>query len=877
MAEHPYNSQETRLARFRLKRVVKRTIIAVVIVIVLVLAGGYAFFYNISRSPLPQLDGELNVAGLTDRVEVIRDANGIPNIYATNMHDLYFAQGYIMAQDRWWQMEFFRYTCAGRIEELTGYQPDTLAADILLRTMGWRQVAEQEMKDCDTDTLNVLNAFADGVNAYIMNRTPSHLALEYSVLGLTGIRPNVEPWSPVDTMAFTKLMAYDLGCRYSTEEPRSNLYGIVGKEMTDEWLTPPWPYDEKPSILEAEDLPAAKVGTTSSTAGAGTASASVGMQSYPEESLDLSLLSSGSSAGVGSNNWVATGTMTQSGRPLLANDPHLGIQMPSIWYEIGLHCPDDGSGAPLNVTGFGFACSPGVIIGHNDNITWGVTNLFPDVHDLYQIKVNPDDPLQYEWNRQWRDMILRQETISFGGGKPPVTVKIRQTHLGPIVNDNQVDNVTGTISGFNNEDPLALHWTALDSDNTARAVLGLNRARNWQDFRSALKYWDVPSQNFVYGDTQGNIGYQMPGRIPIRAENHSGLVPVPGWTDEFQWKGFVPYELLPSIYNPPRDYIVTANQAVVPPEYYDYLARELGQGRNYVFGHEWNYGYRAQRIVQLLKDNAPNTIGTYQAIQGDVKLLSAEEIMPYLSNLKFDNAELTGARDWLMKWDGEFTADSPQAALYAQFWGRLVNNTYMDQLPEEELSTILQPYGGNREMWSIFLLMQKPDDLWWDDAATKGLVEKRDDILAMSFSEGYAKTVADLGKNRNRWKWGNLHNATFVSNPLGASGIGLIESVVNRGPVAVGGSSETPNNTFWIVSKGSFNTFAIPSMRMIVDASDFSKSVCINSTGQSGHPASPNYGNMIDPWRSMQYHTMLWTREQVQTAAVHKLILNPAR
>jgi penicillin amidase len=201
----------------------------------------------------------------------------------------------------------------------------------------------------------------------------------------------------------------------------------------------------------------------------------------------------------------------------------------------------------------------------------------------------------------------------------------------------------------------------------------------------------------------------------------------------------------------------------------------------------------------------------------------------------------------------------------------------MDQLPEEQLSTTLQPYGGNQEMWSIFLLMQKPDDPWWDDATTKGLVEKRDDILARSFREGYAKTVAVLGKDRNRWKWGNLHTATFVSNPLGASGIGLIESVVNRGPVAVSGSSDTPNNTFWAFSRGSFDTLGIPSMRMIVDAGDFSRSVCINSTGQSGHPASPYYGNMIDSWCTLQYHPMLWTREQVLAAAVHKLVLNPAK
>jgi penicillin amidase len=499
-----------------------------------------------------------------------------------------------------------------------------------------------------------------------------------------------------------------------------------------------------------------------------------------------------------------------------------------------------------------------------------MTNVGPDVFDLYRIRVNPDNPLQYEWNGEWRDMTLYEETIHFGDGEEPITIHVRETHLGPIINDNQINEESGGIPGFNNEDPVALRWTALDPGTISQAIVKLNKATNWEEFRRALQYWDVPSQNFVYADVEGNIGYQTPGRIPIRAENHSGLLPVPGWTDEFEWQGFIPYDDLPRVLNPERGYIVTANQALVPLEYYDQLAQELAAGRNYVISHEWNYGYRGQRIVELLKEKAPHTIASFQAIQGDNKLISAEELMPYLASLQFADTELAEARDWLLEWDCQCNADSPQAALYAEFWAKLVDNLYSDQLGEEA-----QPDGDSREMWATFLLMEEPDNAWWDDITTEDVVETRDDILVRSFREGYANTIAALGENRNDWRWSELHTATFVSNPLGLSGVGLIENIVNRGPFATSGSTETVNANRWTVSSGDFTVSSLPSMRMIVDVGDFTQSVTVHTTGESGHPYSQHYDDMIDLWCNMEYYPMLWTREQVESATVSRLILNP--
>jgi penicillin amidase len=857
------------MGKVRSRRIVQIVVPIVVVVLIMPLIAGYAWFYNVTRAPLPQHSGELKVSGLQDTVEILRDEWGVPHIYARNVHDLFFAQGYTQAQDRWWQMEFWRHVGSGRIEELVGKKDVLLGTDIFIRTLGWQHVAENEVKICDDESLARLHAFADGVNAYIMNREPSKLALEYSILGLTGIDVKIEPWTPVDTLVFGKMMAWDLGPSTNAEEDRATLYELLGQEMADQLLTPPWPFGKRPTIVQPEDLPIAgsgegvRVGDICELTDADVL--------LTENSLPSMNLVFEESRGIGSNNWVVSGKMTRSGMPLLANDPHLSIQMPSIWYEIGLHCrPTDGE-SPLDVTGYAFAVTPGVIIGHNNFIAWGVTNVGPDVFDLYRIHVNPDNPLQYEWNGDWRDMAVREEAIYFGDGAEPIAIQVRETHLGPIINDNEIDKETGEILGFNNENPLALRWTALDPGTLMQSVTKLNRAMNWEEFRDALRYWDVPSQNFVYADVKGNIGYQTPGHIPIRSKNHSGLVPAPGWTEEFEWKGFIPFDDLPRVFNPECGYIATSNQAVVPMEYYDQLAKKLGEGLNYIISREWNYGYRAQRIVELLEEKAPHTISTFQAIQGDNKLISAEELMPYLANLEFGNAELTEARDWLLKWDCQCSMDSPQAALYAEFWARLVNDLFGDQLTED-----IVVRGGDREMQAVSLLMEKPDNAWWDDAATKDAVEPRDDILVRSFSEAYANTVVALGKNRNNWRWGDLHTATFVSNPLGQSDISLIENMVNRGPFPTSGSTGTVNNTVWYTNSGDFSVKWVPSMRMIVDLSDLSKSVTVHTTGQSGHPYSQNYDDMIDLWRNMEYFPMPWTREQVDAVAVYKLVLEPS-
>ena len=844
-------------------KVLRIVLLILLALIVIVAVGGFVFFADTTQGPLPQHSGTLNVSGLNDRVEVLRDAYGVPHIYASSLHDLYFAQGFTQAQDRWWQMEFWRHTGSGEIQELTGQTDSLMGTDVFIQTVGWRRAAERDAEALDPEALARLQAFVDGVNAYILNRSADDLALEYRLLGITGVNIPIEPWTIIDSLVWGKVIAWNLTDSYGNELQRQSLLDTVGAEMMTDFA-PPYPFDAHPTILFEEDLPL----SDESLAGLPTfARADANTPVSMRVAGGLNALSMTHDPGIGSNNWVATDSMTESGTALLANDPHLGIQMPSIWYEIGLHCQPVSAECPVDVSGFTFAPVGGVISGHNQNIAWGITNVGADVQDLYQIRVNPDNPLQYEWNGEWRDMTVIDAAINFGDGVEPIPFQIRETHLGPIINDNDIDPDTGELTGFNNENPLALRWTGLDTSQLWRAIYNLNIAADWEDFRAALTDFNVPSQNFVYADVNGNIGYQTPGSVPIRAANHDGLTPVPGWTDEFEWRGYIPFENLPRIYNPARDFIATANQAVVPMSYYDQLAETLGDDANYVLSYDWSYGYRGARIVEMIEALAPHTLDTFAQIQGDNENLMARDTMPYLTALTFENADLTDARDWLATWDFRNDMDSAQAVLWAYFTRQIINDTFSDQLPEDVS-------GGQQQMWSVDALLDDPENVWWDDASTADVTETRDDILARAFQRAWDATTAEQGSDRDAWRWGAVHTATFVSNPLGLSGIDLIEGIVNRGGYETAGGGEIVNATAWRMN--SFEVAALPSYRMIVDLANLDNSRTIHTTGQSGHPYSNHYSDMIDMWRNIEYKPMLFTRAAVEAAAQSTLVLNPA-
>ncbi len=835
-------------------------VLSVLVILAVLLAAVGVFLTRshipnrVARRSFPQVEGEIHIPGLDGAVDVYRDGMGIPHIYATTLHDLFLAQGYVHAQERFWQMDFWRHMGSGRLAEMFGQSQ--VETDTFLRTLGWRKVAEQELEVYDQDSLDIMNAYTEGVNAYLADHSGTDLSLEYGVLKLLTPDYQPEPWQPVHSLTWGKAMAWDLRGNVDEEIERAILLKTLTAEQVDE-LFPPYPSDH-PVIVPAigENVSADHWSPVTVDWSLPVPVSQLANVSDHLAALDSFLGPSG--AGIGSNSWAVSGERTATGMPLLANDPHLSIQMPSIWFQIGLHCRPQTTECPLEMAGFSFAGVPGVIIGHNDRIAWGLTNVGPDVMDLYVEKINPDNPNQYEYNGQWLDMDVRTETITVGGGKP-VEVTIRSTRHGPIITDTYGLEKFRDQAGVEvpEQYAIALRWTALEPSTIFQAIWGFNQAQTWDDFRNAARQFNVPAQNLLYADVDGNIGYQMPGNIPIR-KNGDGRLPVPGWTDKFEWTGYIPFDELPYALNPSTGYIVTANNQV-PPRDYPYLVTA-----------DWDYGFRAQRIADMI-GNAPGPIDLayMQQMQNDAYNLNSEALIPVLMQVELGNPELVETRQLLVDWNYQETVDSAPAALFEAFWRRLMANTFNDDLPED-----YAPANGNRWYEVFRNLVDQPDSPWWDDKTTTERVETRDDIFAKSFTEGVTDLEDLLGKEPAKWRWGDLHAATFRNQTLGKSGIAPIENLFNRGPFPTGGGESVVNATGWTTS-GGFAVDWLPSMRMIVDLGDLRNSVTVHTTGESGHAYHPHYVDMASLWASGEYYSMLWNEQAVISNAETHLVLVP--
>ncbi|HUV08379.1 MAG TPA: penicillin acylase family protein [Spirochaetia bacterium] len=858
------------------------------------------FLVIVFRLPLPKTKGSLTIHGLEKSVEIVRDNNGIPHIYAQSEHDLYFGQGVVHAQDRFWQMELWRRIGAGRLSEYFG--KSVLGTDIYLRTMGFARIAEKEYARLDTQTRKALDAYVAGVNAYIEKRQPFQLSLEFTLLGLQGVKIKIEPWTPIHTMTWLKVMAQDLNYNMSTELMMVDLLRSVGLPRIQDFLAS-YRGEEMPYIISNAEfrnremrpnlIDMALLGDEHRTALANLNtrlvgnpdpervqppgdsvpnslfSGSLSLSSLSLGSLTLGHLTLGQGTGIGSNGWVISGRISATGKPLLANDPHLGVQMPSIWYEVGLHCLDPEN--PFNQRGYSFAGAPGIVIGHNDRIAWGMTNMSADVQDLYIERINPLNPNQYDEKGVWTDMDLVYEEIRIRGEKNPYVLPVRFTRHGPIMTDHgdMID-----YNGFGVEPQsifpqnlvltaMALRWTALEPNATLSSLLRLNRARNFSEFQNALRSWDVPAQNFIYADVSGNIAYQAAGRIPIRARG-DGLFPAPGWTREFEWTGFVPFAELPRLFNPEKGYIVTANNPVTALDY------------PYFQGTDFDYGYRARRIADMIEALKGRISSEDIAVmQADSLNLSALEILPYLEPLIFSDRTLEAARNRLLRWNGIMEADSPDAALFGYFNVALVERTFKDQIPESLWHPAKALKSVSRLQNALYFLLKDPSNSWWDDVSTPSFVETRDDILLRSFEEAYARGAKQLGKNLDNWRWGKVHTVTFQNQTLGKSGNRLVEGIFNRGPFSVSGGLGQVSSTNFTFDRP-FSVHSLSSMRQIIDLADFSRSLFMHTTGQSGHPAHRHYDDFINSWLRGQYHPDLWEREDADSRSEGLLILKPA-
>ncbi len=837
-----------------MRRLVKVLIIVSVVLTLLAVTGAGLVFWSVQRA-FPDYDGEQELPGLQADVTVQRDERGIPHIWADTSEDLFRAQGYVHAQDRFWEMDFRRHVTAGRISEWFG--EDQVDTDVFIRTLGWRRVAEQEYGLLSPDARRYLDAYADGVNSYLSDRSGGELGLQFTMLGLTGVDYTPEPWTPVDSIAWLKAMAWDLRANMEDEISRSLVAGEMPIERVEQ-LWPAYPYNRHdPIVSDAQLAAAAPAGRV---APATDPAAELALHRVQEAADSVPLLV-GTGKGVGSNSWVVDGSRTTTGRPMLANDPHLGPTMPSIWYQMGLHCRERTAACPFQTMGFTFSGLPGVVIGHNDRIAWGVTNLTADVSDLYLEQVTEDSYLVPGGSER---LVTREETIEVAGGDD-VVVTVRATRHGPIVSD--ADDMIRTVGdtapvpdgspGRGDGYAVALRWTALDPGRTVDAIFALNRARGWSDFRSAAALFEVPAQNLVYADVDGHIGYQTPGKIPVRADGADGRWPVAGWTGTGEWTSFVPFDALPSVLDPESGYVVTANNAVVSTAY------------PYLLAHDWDYGYRSQRIVDRLQDAELLDADAMVDIQMDSENGFADTLLPYLLDI-----ELTGyyadGQELLHDWDGRQDADSGAAAYFNAVWRELLQHTFNDELPEDA-----RPDGGSRWWEVVRVLLEHPDDPFWDNVDTVGTRETRDDMLRLALRDGRDELTRLMAKRASDWEWGRIHALTLTDQTFGDSGIGMMERMFNRGPYETGGGTDIVQANGWDPAEG-FKVAWVPSMRMVVDLADFDASRWIDLTGISGHPYHDNYADQTEMWASGETIEMRWSSGSVRDAATHTLRLLPA-
>ncbi|GAA4915668.1 penicillin acylase family protein [Streptomyces coeruleoprunus] len=909
-------------------------LLVIALVLALVAGVGYGAYWSVStvRAPFPQTTGTLQLPGLSGPVDVKRDAYGVPQIYASTDADLFRAQGYVQAQDRFWEMDVRRHTTAGRLSELLG--AELVDSDAFLRTLGWHRVAKEEYDTkLSAETKKNLQAYTEGVNAYLKGKEPRDVSVEYSALSFLNDY-TIEPWTPVDSVAWLKAMAWDLRTNMQDEIDRSLMLNRLDEKQIKD-LYPGYPYDLHRPITDTFKASAGSKGDgegqnggglgddprsgsqgsqgggSGQTGGSGQSGRNAGFQAQltalSQALENVPALLGPDGHGIGSNSWVVSGKYTTTGKPLLANDPHLAPQLPSVWYQMGLHCRAVSDKCRYDVSGYTFAGMPGVIIGHNQDVAWGFTNLGADVTDLYLEKVTDRGYLRgaKEVPFETRDEVIR---IAGGGSR---TITVRTTNNGPLISDRStelekvgqkapVTNAPDRGDGY----AVALRWTALDPGRSMDAVFKLNRAKDFKEFRDAARDFEVPSQNLIYADAkgaEGHIGYQAPGKVPVRAKGHDGTLPAPGWDPAYDWKKeYVPFDELPYEQDPKRGYIVTANQAVVNADTYPYLLTE-----------DWGYGSRSQRINDLIeskiKDGGKISTDDMRTMQTDNSSEIAKLLTPLLLKIDVEDPYVREAQKLLEGWHYTQESDSAAAAYFNAVWRNVLKLAFGDKLPkelrvrgeclnvrsadptvpEDQRNKLVrecglrspdkaQPDGGDRWYEVVRPLLNDEKNAWWHTPAsrTDAATETRDQLLARAMEDARWELTAELGKDVSTWSWGRLHQLNLRNQTLGVEGPGVVKFLLNRGPWNLSGGEAAVNATGWNAA-GGYEVVWVPSMRMVVNVGDWDKSRWINLTGASGHAYSPHYTDQTEKWAKGELLDWPYSAKAVDLAKADHLVLKP--
>ncbi|HWI25883.1 MAG TPA: penicillin acylase family protein [Stellaceae bacterium] len=742
------------------------------------------------RSSLPLSSGRLSVPGLTAEVRIARDAHGIPTITAANDRDAAFALGFVHAQDRLFQMDLMRHAGAGRLSEWFGAR--TLGFDRFMRTIGLYHAAEQQYALLSPDLRAALDAYAAGVNAYLAHRRGA-LPAEYYLL-----RISPEPWRPADTLVWGKLIALELAGNFRREIEHARVAQHVSPEDM-QFLYLPYPSDGPTAVSSAALLK--------------------GMPLHQIEAALPRLVG----PAFASNNWVVDGKHSVSGKPLLANDPHLRLSAPSFWYLAHIKTPT------LDLAGVTAAGEPFIVLGHNQKIAWGFTNTESDVEDCFIERVDPTDPSRYLTPDGNAPFVLRHERIEVRGAEP-VSFTVRETRHGPVISDIGGNYAKAASPGT----VLALQATFLQGeDRTPQALWRMNRAGNWQQFRDALRDFVAPEQNMVYADVDGHIGFIAPGRVPIRGKG-DGWMPAPGWSGEYDWTGYIPFDQLPSALDPPSGRVVTANNKIVPESY----AFFLGRG--------WDLPNRALRINQLLDATPQQSPAASAAIQADTLSLMARQLLPLMLAIEPPSKFAAEALERLRTWNDRMDRKSVAPLIFAA-WLRELNRT----LFAAKLGDAFDDYWGMHPDVIRLILTKHPE--WCRNGAAQGASSCADQ-LAASLLRALDQLRQRYGSDMAGWRWGRAHRAQFT-NQVWAS-VPVLDSLLATTIPANGGYDTIDRGATQLAAPQPYADVLGPSLRMIVDLSDIDGARFMISPGESGNVLAPHYRDLMRSWRDHAYVTL---------------------
>jgi len=813
------------------------SLIIALLVLVAAIGGFFLYIYGwLIQRATPSLDGELNLPILEQPVEIRRDRHGIPHIYAQNRGDMFRAQGFVHAQDRLWQMEQNRRIARGTLAEIFGEA--ALEADRFSRIVGFWRAAQAELEQLDAEALQVLTWYADGVNAYMAMR-PGRLAAEFNLL-----RFKPDAWTPLDSLGHAKVTGWALSLNWESELTRLRLLDVLDPVAAAE-LDPDYP-GKSPVTL-------AGVGNAEMTRLLATA----GLLLHQYETVQQWI--GAVRDGQGSNSWVLSPKNSLNRRPMLCNDPHLAIQIPGVWYEIHLICPG------YEVSGVSFSGTPGVVIGHNETIAWGMTNAMLDVQDLYVERAHPDDGTQFEHNGAWAQAQIIDEVIQVRRGQA-YTERVLITRHGPLISGLISPSASPGKDIFQSPSlHLALRWSGHAPGQMVSAILKLNTATNWDEFNAALDDWSVPAQNVLFSDVHGNIGYRMAGHVPVRDKN-LGLLPAPGWNDDFEWSGTIACAELPRLYNPESGKIVTANNKPVGDDY------------PYFLGIEFDPGWRAARLEELLTRKERYTMRDMEEMQLDTQSKYAEALVPWLTLYNSSDEWEMVAVNELRRWNYRMDAESVPALIFQYYLLHLLTMTFGDKL-----GAATQGYMGiagnplfvshgfmsRAETKLLALLNEHESSIWYMEAST-GRPRKREELLQEALRAAMGQIRELHGDSKLRWNWGRAHQVQY-NHPLGS--VRLVRSLFNRGPIPVGGDSTTPNVTRHAPHLPPGLVQVTASYRQIYEVGEWDQAQTITTSGQSGHPYSPHYDDQIGLWREGIYHKMPWTRSAVEEQTVYRLLL----